>query len=527
MKATKIPRKETNSFTELQILLSDNQSMLHDFIGIPFSKEAFLKQMEFKSENYNNENRKILQTVLKSNYLSLENNSKSLENIDKLSNSNCFTITTGHQLSLFSGPIYFIYKILHVIKQSQELNRLYPNNSFIPVFWMASEDHDFEEIKSVSLYGKSISWETQQQGAVGRMNLSGLSETIQHFKQFFTNHQESELFGLIEQLNGSTYGEAFFRFVHAMFADFGLIIIDGDQKDFKQVFSGVMKKEIESQFSYKAVNKTNELLSERNFKIQVNPREINLFYLSENKRERILADGHDFRLGTKNVLKNDLLDLIDESPESFSPNVILRPIYQELLLPNLCYVGGVGELSYWLQLKAVFENVGICYPLIQARTSALWVDSVSKQKLEKYNTQVTDLFKPIHELKKQILVSIESENIDFELIDFQYNQFKTDFLNKANQIDSSLNSRMGAEFAKIGSQLENLKGQLTRSIKTKHEHSLLGIEQLKNKLFPNDSLQERTVNFFQFCSDGNYKQKLHQLIEVMQSFSSEFLVIED
>jgi uncharacterized protein YllA (UPF0747 family) len=252
-----------------------------------------------------------------------------------------------------------------------------------------------------------------------------------------------------------------------------------------------------------------------------------LFYLSENKRERILADGLDYRLGTKNVSKNDLLELIDESPESFSPNVILRPIYQELLLPNLCYVGGVGELSYWLQLKAVFENVGISYPLIQARTSALWIDSVSKQKLEKYKIQVTDLFKPIHELKKQILVSIESENIDFELIDFQYNQFKTDFLNKANQIDSSLNTRMGAEFAKIGSQLENLKGQLTRSIKTKHEHSLLGIEQLKNKLFPNDSLQERTVNFFQFCSDGNYSTNLSEIISLIQPFYSDFLVFEN
>jgi bacillithiol biosynthesis cysteine-adding enzyme BshC len=443
-------------------------------------------------------------------------------NVSRLLQENTFTVTTGHQLNFLSGPHFFFTKIASTI----HLSRLVGSDC-IPVFWMASEDHDFEEIKSVSLYGKTISWETQQQGAVGRMNLSGLSETIQHFKQFFTNHQESELFGLIEQLYGSTYGEAFFRFVHAMFADFGLVIIDGDQKDFKRAFSGTMKKEIESQFSYKAVNKTNELLSERNFKIQVNPREINLFYLSENKRERILADGHDFRLGTINVSKNDLLDLIDESPESFSPNVILRPIYQELLLPNLCYVGGVGELSYWLQLKAVFENVGICYPLIQARTSALWIDSVSKQKLEKFNIQITDLFKPIHELKKQILVSIESENIDFELIDFQYNQFKTDFLNKANQIDSSLNSRMGAEFAKIGSQLENLKAQLTRSIKTKHEHSLLGIEQLKNKLFPNDSLQERTVNFFQFCSDGNYSTNLSEIISLIQPFDSDFLVFEN
>jgi bacillithiol biosynthesis cysteine-adding enzyme BshC len=526
MKATYIPRIQTNSFSEQQLFISDDQNKIKEFIGIPFSKEAFPKQIEQKSANYKKENRKILQSILYSSYQLLENNTKSIKNIEKLSDSNCFTITTGHQLSLLTGPVYFIYKILHVIKSCQVLNETYPDYHFVPIFWMASEDHDFEEIKSVSLFGKTINWETEQKGPVGRMNLSGLTETLEQFKQFFSNHPESELIGLIEQLNGKTYGEAFFRFVHRIFADYGLVILDGNKKEFKEAFSTILKKEVESQFSFNAVEATNDRLKQHNFKIQVNPREINLFYLSENKRDRIIADEDGFKIGTQKLTKEEIESLIDQNPQSFSPNVILRPLYQEFLLPNLCYVGGVGELSYWLQLKSVFDKAEIIYPLIQARTSAIWIDPVSSQKMEQYALSEVDLFKPISELKKQLIKEFENDNIDFSLIDFQFKQLKSDFENKAESIDNSLSSKVGAEFSRIEKQIDNLKAQLEKSIKNKHEKSLSGIEQLKNKLFPNQGLQERTANFFQFCPDGKYKAILNQLIDKIDPFNPDFLLIK-
>ena len=218
--------------------------------------------------------------------------------------------------------------------------------------------------------------------------------------------------------------------------------------------------------------------------------------------------------------------MIDLNPESFSPNVILRPLYQEFLLPNLCYVGGVGELSYWLQLKNVFDKAEITYPLIQARTSAIWIDPVSSQKMEQYALSEVDLFKPISELKKQLIKEFENDNIDFSLIDFQFKQLKSDFENKAESIDNSLSSKVGAEFSRIEKQIDNLKAQLEKSIKNKHEKSLSGIEQLKNKLFPNQGLQERTANFFQFCPDGKYKAILNQLIDKIDPFNPDFLLIK-
>ena len=527
MKATYIPRQQTNSFTEQQLLLSENQDKLVEFIGLPFSKESFPKQIQIKSENYNQANRIILHKVLKSKYDSLGNNSKSLEKIEKLLDNNCYTVTTGHQLCLFTGPIYFVYKILHIIKQCEELNKIYPQNKFVPVYWMASEDHDFDEIKSISIFGKTLSWESNQSGAVGRMNLSGIPEVLDGFKQFFSNHPTNELEKLIEEFNGNTYGEAFFRFVHAMFSDYGLIVIDADESDFKQAFAPIMKNEIHTSFSFEAVNRVNLKLEERKFKIQVNPREVNLFYLSYNKRERIIPNAKKFIVGEKELSEKEIIDLIDSEPEAFSPNVILRPLYQEFLLPNLCYVGGVGELSYWLQLKGVFELNQIAYPLIQPRTSALWIDSVISQKMEKLNLKIHDLFNSINQLKKHVLLSNELVNLDFELVDFQFNQFKADFSEKAIGIDSSMKSRVGAEFAKIEKQIDNLKDQLEKSVKSKHEKGLLGVEQIKNKLFPNNELQERNVNFFQFCSDGNYSKKLREIIKNIEVFNSDFLILEN
>jgi uncharacterized protein YllA (UPF0747 family) len=220
MKSHSFPRKDSNCFSSQQLLFTDDQEALKDFIGLPFSEENLKTQTAIKSTFFTAEKRNLLVSVLSKKYSSITNVSATLKNIASLENENCFTITTGHQLSLFTGPLYFVYKILHVIKQCERLNEKFPENKFVPVYWMASEDHDFEEVKSFLLYGKTISWESEQAGAVGRMNLFGLSSVVDQLKQFFANHPEAEIHQLIDKLNGNTYGEAFFQFVHELFGSF-------------------------------------------------------------------------------------------------------------------------------------------------------------------------------------------------------------------------------------------------------------------------------------------------------------------
>ena len=527
MKSYHFPRKESNCFSSQQLLLTDDQEALRDFIGLPFSENNLKAQTAIKSAFFTVEKRNLLVSALTKKYSTVLNVRATLTNIAALENENCFTITTGHQLSLMTGPLYFVYKILHVIKECNLLNEKFPENKFVPVYWMASEDHDFEEVKSFLLYGKTMSWESEQAGAVGRMNLFGLSAVIDQLKQFFVNHPESEIHQLIEKLNGKTYGEAFFQFIHELFGSFGLVIIDGDEVAFKSAFKPIFKQELTTQFSHQEVAATNEKLASKNFKIQVNPREINLFFLGENKRERIIAAGTDFQIGETNYTSSEILELLEKHPSSFSPNVVLRPLYQEFILPNICYVGGVGELSYWLQLKSTFEKAAIPYPILQARSSVIWVDRNNKKKLEQLQFEIDSIFKTTAELKKEFLRNNEEETIEFTLQDFQFNQFKSDLTHKSELIDPSLKSWIEAEFTRIEKQVDGIKNRLEKSVKSKHEKALKSIEQLKEKLFPANGMQERSFNFFQFCPDGNYKYKLQNLYTAIEPFDSSIIILTE
>src|SRR5690606_7245616 len=165
------------------------------------------------------------------------------------------------------------------------------------------------------------------------------------------------------------------------------------------------------------VSKTNEAINTlpSNYKIQVNPREINLFYLNKNLRGRILETDDLFGVLDTDIrwTKDELLAEVNEYPERFSPNVILRPLYQEIILPNLCYIGGGGELAYWLQLKSNFEAQKVTFPILLLRNSVLLITEKQKEKLNKLKVSVADLFLNQNDLMTKVTKSISDINIDF------------------------------------------------------------------------------------------------------------------
>lgn len=205
-----IPRSSTPFFNEKQRLFTENQAALSAWIQRPFSKEAFLEQLTEKQAVYGSVQRYILQEGLEELYADVLRSEQVQTNIEKLSQANCFTVTTGHQLSLATGPLFFLYKILHVIKQCEELKVSYPDYEFVPVYWMASEDHDFAEIQSVQLFQQILKWDRSNGGAVGRMNLVGLETVISEIHTKFQNHPDSEIHTLMDALSGETYGKSLF-----------------------------------------------------------------------------------------------------------------------------------------------------------------------------------------------------------------------------------------------------------------------------------------------------------------------------
>ena len=527
MKIQRIKRQATNFFSEQELLLSENQQKLTDFIGLPFSKDAFQKQALLKSKEFGTEKRELLAKELNKKYASIQENEICKKNIDLLKNENCFTITTGHQLSLLTGPIYFIYKILHVIKQCDELKVSYPDLQFVPVYWMASEDHDFEEIKSFMLFGNEIKWNTEQSGAVGRMTLDGLQEVKNKIAVIFQNNDSSEAKEWIDKLNGETYGEAFFKLIHHLFGKYGVLILDADNPNLKKAFSPIFKEELTSFFSMEEVLKTNKRLLARNIKPQVNTREINLFFLSKEKRERIIYENNNYKIRSQHFSKEEVLQMLEKMPESFSPNVILRPLYQEFILPNLNYVGGLGELNYWLQLKSSFERVNLTFPLIQVRSSLIWIDSSTKNKMNSVGLSEADIFRTTNELTKSFISENEKDTVDFSEINEHASNLKKEILTKSAIIDQALNPFIEAEITRIEKQLDAIQSKLEKSVKLKHEKALKTISQIKEKLFPNNNLQERSLNFLQICKNGEISSFIETIFQTIEPFNSDILILTE
>ncbi|HEX9825521.1 MAG TPA: bacillithiol biosynthesis cysteine-adding enzyme BshC, partial [Flavobacteriaceae bacterium] len=375
-----IPFRDTAYFSSLICDYLEGSKHIEAFYNRFPNLENFKEQIDEKRMSVRAESRTVLVSSLKTQYKHVEVSEITNQNIESLKLENTFTVTTGHQLNVFTGPLYFLYKIISTINLCKQLKATYPENNFVPIYWMATEDHDFDEINYFNFGDKKIQWTRSSSGAVGALDLQGLDEVFKVFSNQLDHsiHAENlrELFRT-SYLKHCNLAEATRFMANELFKDYGLVILDGNVKDLKRLFIPYMEDELVNQTSYKLVSETNQHLNglSSNYKIQVNPREINLFYLTENLRERIVErDGRYSVNGTKiSWNKSELLKELHEFPERFSPNVILRPLYEEVVLPNLCYIGGGGELAYWLQLKSNFEANKVTFPMLLLRNSAVLV----------------------------------------------------------------------------------------------------------------------------------------------------------
>lgn len=527
MRIEKINRKETGLFKDFQNQLVYDQQVLGDLIRKPFDQGALVEQMNLKKAQFPMEHRTVLSEVLLDQYIG-KASSKTLANITALKDQNTFTVTTGHQLSLLTGPLYFVIKILQVIKVCEDLNALHPDHRFVPVYWMATEDHDFDEINALKLFNREIKWSTNQKGAVGRFSLDEFNQYKNEIKELFTNHPESEIHDLLDQYTGNDLSEATRNLVNTMFADRGLVILDADDRRLKSLFSPIMKKELVESFSDKCVQEANEKLESVGFPAQVYARDINLFYLDKGLRGRLIKTNEGFSVDNGPVFsENELLSILENEPERLSPNVVLRPLYQELILPNLMYTGGLGEILYWTQLKGVFDAAKVLYPLIMVRNSLLWIDAGSQKKMEKLNLNLGDLFSSTDALKKEFLERNESVDIDFTKLDQIASGLYNEMVSTVSNADPNLEKFAKAEASRIEKTLDNIKSKVIKAEKAKNERSMKMIEDIKERLFPGGGLQERKANLFSFSSDGNYKLNLDKIYEAIDPFNGDLIVLID
>ncbi len=517
---TYISYQQTGFFSKTIIDYIEQKQTLQPFYQHPVSIKGITAAIEARQGFH--QNREVLVNTLRQQYQGLSLSHKVERNIQLLSQQNTFTVTTAHQPVIFMGPLYFAYKILHAVKLAEHLYKQMPQYNFVPVFYMGSEDADLDELGSMNVDGKAYKWNTKQTGAVGRMKVD--KEFI-YLLQQLQNQIEVLPYGnnIIAIFNrcyrlGTTIQQATLEVVNELFGEYGIVVLIPDNEHLKRLLQAVFSKEIEEQFSHKEVEKTLAQLSQH-YKVQAGGRDVNLFYLFDDSRERIEQVGNEFKIQNKNLrfTKDELLNELKQHPERFSPNVILRGVLQETILPNIAFIGGGGELAYWLELKGVFKAATVPYPMLVLRNSFVFITKKQSKKMQQLGFAAQDFFKEeltlINELTKQTTenkISIEEEAEEVKLL---FNKLQA----IAGKVDVSLGEHTRALYASTQKKITALQAKILRAERRKYNTQQQQIKTLQQQLFPNKNLQERVENI-----SGWYGRYGRQFIEIIYEYSFTF-----
>lgn len=523
-----IDRRETSFFSEFANQINDNQEALGKYIQNPISIESFKHQIELKKKHFSKSQREITYNVLKNQLEKYSQYTKLQENVGLIKEDNTFTVTAGHQLNLYGGPLFTAYKIMDVVRLAEQLSAEYSEYNFVPVFWLATEDHDFAEINHIHLFHDTLAWESEQEGPVGRFSLDGFDKFKEELLAKFNNNPDYAKY-LDSFYNEGTLTEASIEFLLDLFGDYGLVILDADNPKLKASFAPLMHREIETEFSEPKILETIKSLEEDGFHGQATPRPINLFYIKDQYRERIIPiENNQVEIGGKSYSKEEVLKELAEHPQRFSPNVVMRPLYQETILPNLCYLGGGGEMAYWLELKTAFEETDVPFPLIKVRNSVQWFDKNTLNRLEQLGLEIKDVFKSIHEVKKEYVFENAEEELDFTDLEATFEQFTAEIEKAIINVDKGLEGYGKSEITRVQRQLDTIKTKLVRHQKRKFDESMARIDGVYERLFPNSGLQERYENVIPYIDKFGKEEFVKMIYELTDPFETDLiLAIED
>lgn len=473
-------------------------------------------------------NRDLLVERLTEHYQKIQLRPEVKANIEALRSPNTFTVCTAHQPNLWTGPMYFIFKILHAVKLAAFLNEQLPDYRFVPVYYMGSEDADLEELGHATIDGKKYEWQTKQQGAVGRMkvdkSLMILMEELSG--QLGVLPHGNEALQLVKSCykEGRSIADATFHLVDALMGEHGVVVLNADDAALKKVFLPIAHQDIDTQFSHQALTETISRFPSE-YKVQASGRSVNLFYLTDEQRIRIDEVEGGWKVEEKVFTSEELKAELNAHPECCSPNVVLRPLLQEHLLPNVAFIGGGGELAYWMELKKIFEVGGVSYPVLVLRNSYLLMKESDKRFVEELGLEWKDLFGKKEELLKDWVREQEGEGVllndEIKQVRELYKAIKI----KSGKLDRTLEAHVEALEAHAVKKLEALEKKLMAAGKRKHSEAVGKLERIKMTYFPGGvGLQERTENIFGFY--GRYgKEILHTIYENAGALEQEFTLI--
>tara|TARA_B100000674_G_scaffold100597_1_gene73161 strand:- start:1154 stop:2740 length:1587 start_codon:yes stop_codon:yes gene_type:complete len=495
-----------------------------NIIDWEYSQEQLVSN---KGRCYSSKNRLAVHKAILNQYAPFDLTKKESLHIHLFSKESTYTVTTGHQLTLLGGPMFFYTKIIDVIKLAQQTST--SKNPVLPVFWMASEDHDYKEISTINLFGKKINCPGSDKGPVGRIPKEYFEGFFKEINQILGEGDEfSQIKGLINKAfdSGKSLSEITRIFVRELFKEDGLLILDADSPDLKTLFSEVAQKELFEEITYKS-SKKHLIRLKSEYKLQVNPREINLFYIEDGIRKRLIKTEKGFATSDHSVFwtPSEMKKLVADSPEKLSPNVLLRAVYQEILLPNIAYVGGAGEIAYWLEMKPVFDAFKLDFPIPLVRNSFFILSEKSRRWLEDNDVSLDSLFDDIgiqiNKLTKGLSSDFLSFDEDFKALKEFYSSLKL----KGEKINPQLEKVVSGEEKRAYSALKNVEKRFLNAEKKKHEQEIMRLQQIVSKLFPKGKAMERVDSFIPYISQDSRGFK-EQIIAAPSLFEHKIVFLE-
>lgn len=461
---------------------------------------------------------------------------KTKKNIKLLESSKTLAVITGQQLGILSGPLYTIYKIITAIKLSSQLNERYTDFNFVPVFWMESDDHDFNEVHQINILNNennlvTIKYKEDVSDDAIRASVGNLiiDESInEFFNQLELNLRQTEFkSNIISKLReiystGKSFKESFHKLLFWLFDEYGLIIFDPSTDEVKKALKPIFLTEINNfrVHTQKLVSVSATL--EEVYHAQVKVKPVNLFYHIENGRYSIEPVDEIFKLRRKRkqFTKDEIIQEINEHPERFSPNVLLRPITQDYLFPTAFYVAGPSEISYFAQIHPLYEFFEIETPIIYPRSSATLVEKSVLTFMEKYDLTMRDVFLGTDHLKEKILSSVAENNIDsiFEDATKNLNLIFDELKEKLFAIDKTISDSANRYREKVMFAINELKFKAERAHESRFETIIRQISKLSNLLYPNENLQERELNYFYFANKfgEEFHRKLYEELSISE-----------
>lgn len=520
-------KKESLPYSELNGLFSD-KSLFHDYI------HDFDKVKEFYGRDYRNhqnildftdkldfsdEKRKAIHTILKDYHKDLDLSQNGKDNIEALLDNNSFTVITGQQCGLFTGPLFTIYKALTAIVLAEELTAL-SDKKFIPIFWIASEDHDFHEVNHIifaddnGLFNQlSIDIESDSHSVSDISLENKSSEIIEQLKELWQNTEFSPAIFELLNKNSDNLAQSFLHLLNDLFKEYGLLFIEPNQLRELSVDFNIQALE-KDEAIHNEVKTASTELSKLNLPTALDMGEgLNLFYYHDNKRIRLQKDKDNLscKSGIVNKTKDELLTEAKNHPERFSQNVVLRPVNQDRIFPNAATICGPGEIAYFAQLKGVYKLFNQEMPVIYPRASLTLYQKKFQKIQSRFDLTIKDILNQDYE-----------DKINSTYEDLEDHQFISDFESKlieeigllrekAQTKGKGIVESLNPSVKKIEHEIHKVKERYIKKVEETLGISKKQIERVKSMMTPKNKPQERIFNYFFY--ENYYGRELLQEIK--------------